>query len=558
MVKITILAILPALLQLATADFGLAGQLFQLSGAASVNNAKLSWALVSGASSYRVEQSIGTGAYTTLATVPGDNYDSYGLTVGSKYNFRVTALNGNSQVDQSSIASLTPFAPQGTYHTYDNTQASNRTIKSNLEANGVYYRYNYEKATNGSFGRLQEQTSSDGYTFSGDKTVLTGQVLCASANYSCKLERTEFLKNPTTGDFVLWAHFERSADYGLGEVAVAHATPGQSFTFDGAFRPLGDDSRDMAFFADGKDAYLVTATNTNTNNNIYSLTSNWTAIEKKLIQVNVNGHREAPAVIKSNGWFYLFTSRASGWLPSQPQYISAQSMAGPWGAPVNVANIATFSAQSGSVQQLESGQFEMSADRWSSNWPTKGGPTRQLTLPISLSAAGGYASYHFYRTVKYSDDISTAGQGIYGVQTGQILSNGKPSSSDAGTQNISLANDGIQQVPGSFFKPSKVPFWYQIDLQDSHAISQVDLTTNMVQGSETFYQFNVTGSTDGKTFVALADQSTNTSPGFVASFPTSTQKFRYVRINVNEIINNVNGKEADFASGVTEVTVYGS
>ncbi len=58
-------------------------------------------------------------------------------------------------------------------------------------------------------------------------------------------------------------------------------------------------------------------------------------------------------------------------------------MAGPWGAPVNVGNTATFGSQSGGVSQLSSGQLAMNSNRWSSNWPTKGGQTRQLMLPIS-------------------------------------------------------------------------------------------------------------------------------------------------------------------------------
>lgn len=156
--------------------------------------------------------------------------------------------------------------------------------------------------------------------------------------------------------------------------------------------------------------------------------------------------------------------------------------AGPWGDPVNVANTATFCAQSGGVNQLDNGQFEMSADQWSSNWPTKGGPTRQLMLPMSLSSGGGFASYHFYRTVQYSDDVQTQGQAIYGVQSGQILSVGRPSSSNSGTEGIGFANDGVQDVPGSFFTPSAVPFWYQIDLQDSYTITEVDMITNLVQG----------------------------------------------------------------------------
>lgn len=51
-------AVLPCLIQLAIADFPLAGQLFQLQGASSVNNAKLTWPTVSGASAVRLLQSI--------------------------------------------------------------------------------------------------------------------------------------------------------------------------------------------------------------------------------------------------------------------------------------------------------------------------------------------------------------------------------------------------------------------------------------------------------------------------------------------------------------------
>ncbi|KAI5359079.1 Putative coagulation factor 5/8 domain, Galactose-binding-like domain superfamily [Septoria linicola] len=553
------LTALAGLAQLARAEFGLAGQLFQLKGSSSVNNAKLAWASVAGASSYRIEQSSGSSGYQATDTVSGNTFDSYGLTVGSVYSFRVTALNGGNTVDTSAVISLATYASQGSYNTYDNTQVSSLRLKSNLEANGVYYRYNYETANNGSFSRFVEQTSTNGYDFSGDKTVLTGVTLCAPANYSCKLERISFQKNAGTGQFVMWAHYERSQDYNLGWVAVAHTEPGaETLTFDGAYRPNDQDSRDMAFFVDGNDAYLVTSTNTNTDNNIYRLTSNWTSVDSFLVQVNKGGHREAPAVIRSNGWYYLFTSRASGWLPSQPQFIAAQSMAGPWGSATNVGNTATFGAQSGGVSEIGSATFAMTSDRWSANWPTKGGPNRQLLLPLSLSAQDGFASYHYYKEVQYSDDVSTTGQSVYGVQSGKILSDGKPGSSSAGTKDIAFANDGIQTNPDATFVPSAVPFWYQIDLQEAHSISQIDLTTKMVQGSETFYRYNVTGSNDGNTFSLLADKRDSVDVGFSASFPTSSEKFRYVRINVDAVINNVNGNAASWAVGINEVTVYGN
>lgn len=222
-----------------------------------MNNAKFAWDVGSGANTYRVEQSAGGGTYQNIATVSGNTHDIYDLPVGSQHQFKITALNGSSEIDVSTIATLSPFAPQGSYDTYDNTEES-QLLLTNLEDNGTYYRYLYERAENGSFARYVEQTSPNGISdWTGDKTVLTGDVLCAPANYSCKLERENWKKHPDTGEFVLWAHYERSGDYGLGWVATAHGKPGENLTFGGAYRPLGRDSRDMTFFADGSDAWYV-------------------------------------------------------------------------------------------------------------------------------------------------------------------------------------------------------------------------------------------------------------------------------------------------------------
>lgn len=88
-------------------------------------------------------------------------------------------------------------------------------------------------------------------------------------------------------------------------------------------------------------------------------------------------------------------------------------------------------------------------------------------------------------------------------------------------------------------------------------MTQVDLTTNMVQGSETYYGFNITGSNDGSSFDLLLDQSKNTDVGFVSSLPSKTDSYRYVRINVDSIINTNNGNSATWAAGIGEMTVYG-
>ena len=82
-------------------------------------------------------------------------------------------------------------------------------------------------------------------------------------------------------------------------------------------RPLGYDSRDQSLFIDDDGtAYLLSATNMNRDINIYKLDPSWT---KPVLLVNTickGLHRETPAIIKKDGEYYFFSSKASGWYPS--------------------------------------------------------------------------------------------------------------------------------------------------------------------------------------------------------------------------------------------------
>ncbi len=52
--------------------------------------------------------------------------------------------------------------------------------------------------------------------------------------------------------------------------------------------------------------------------------------------------REAPSVVKIDSWYYVFSSRASGWLPSEPRYVLATSLEGPYSDGIAMGNTATF------------------------------------------------------------------------------------------------------------------------------------------------------------------------------------------------------------------------
>lgn len=152
---------------LAVGEFGLGGQLFQLSGRESVNNAKLTWATVDGATSYRVQRSTQGGGFATLATVRGNAYDSYDLATDAEHDFRITALSNNeTELDKSSITRLRPFTPTASYSTFYNTEDRETfdapSVDVNPRQSSTQYRYRYVSFANNSFSHFNEETSVNG------------------------------------------------------------------------------------------------------------------------------------------------------------------------------------------------------------------------------------------------------------------------------------------------------------------------------------------------------------------------------------------------------------
>jgi hypothetical protein len=97
-----------------------------------------------------------------------------------------------------------------------------------------------------------------------------------------------------------------------------------------------------------------------------------------------------------------------------------------------------------------------------------------------------------------------------------------------------------------------------IDLQTNASISQIDMTTNLVKGSEIHYWYTIMGSWGGSYYIQLVDGSTNTAVGFVSNKISSPYKFRYIKVNVYRVVNVHNGNEADWARGIDEFMIYGT
>ncbi|MBS1504177.1 MAG: family 43 glycosylhydrolase, partial [Bacteroidetes bacterium] len=84
----------------------------------------------------------------------------------------------------------------------------------------------------------------------------------------------------------------------------------------------------------------------------------------------VGRKREAPALFKKNGMYYLITSACTGWSPNAAMYAVSDNIFGPYtehGNPCQGSGAAkTFNAQSTFVFAIQDkpGHFIFMADRW--------------------------------------------------------------------------------------------------------------------------------------------------------------------------------------------------
>ncbi len=81
-------------------------------------------------------------------------------------------------------------------------------------------------------------------------------------------------------------------------------------------------------------------------------------------------YREAPAIFKYDGYYYMITSGLTGWVANQATYLRAETIYGPWenmGDPCEGGSSNTFGSQSTGIIPVdeENGKFIYMGDRWS-------------------------------------------------------------------------------------------------------------------------------------------------------------------------------------------------
>jgi beta-galactosidase len=185
------------------------------------------------------------------------------------------------------------------------------------------------------------------------------------------IERPKVIYNRLTGKFIMWIHIE-SPDYEKAQAGVAISdSPTGPFTYLGSFKPNNQDSRDQTLFRDDDGrAYQICSSEWNKTLYINLLTEDYTRPSGIYTRNFIGQYREAPAVFKHRGKYYMITSGCTGWDPNEALYATSDSMMGPWTLMSNPCrgqgSDSTFMAQSTFVFPVAGKQDHYIAmfDRW--------------------------------------------------------------------------------------------------------------------------------------------------------------------------------------------------
>ncbi|GGR69569.1 RICIN domain-containing protein [Streptomyces roseolus] len=257
-----------------------------------------------------------------------------------------------------------------------------------LKVGAYYYWFGENRDADNSFRYVSAYRSTDLKTWEFRNHVLKQESdpELAGAN----IERPKVIHNAATGQFVMWMHKEGSAtDYSEARAAVAVSdTVDGDYSWRGSFRPLGHMSRDITAFVDTDGTgYMISAANENADLHIYRLTADYTAIDAQVNKLWAGQWREAPAMFKRNGVYFLLTSGATGWAPNQQKYATATSITGTWSGLKDVGNSTAYRSQTAyvlPVQGTNGTSFLYMGDRWGNSMGGMVNDSRYVWLPLKF------------------------------------------------------------------------------------------------------------------------------------------------------------------------------
>jgi hypothetical protein len=259
-----------------------------------------------------------------------------------------------------------------------------------LQVDGYYYWFGEDRNPDNSFRYVSVYRSADLKTWEFRAHVLDQRSAAELA--SANIERPKVLYNPATKKFVMWMHKESATDYAQARSAVAVSdTVDGAYRYLGSFRPLGLTSRDMTLFqdTDGR-GYLVSSTNENADLSIFALSADYTQIASRVANPWPGAYREAPALFKRGGVYFMLTSGTSGWAPNQQRYATATSLTGPWSGYRDAGDATTYGSQTAYVLTITGTagtSYLYLGDRWGNSFGKTVNDSLYVWAPLAFPTA---------------------------------------------------------------------------------------------------------------------------------------------------------------------------
>lgn len=347
---------------------------FKLVGENEVKNVKINWMQRNDADVYKIYRN-----GTLIGETRGDTYDDYGLSLGENYTYHVEGYKEGRKIATSEPQSAMPFRPSQDCDVYDNLNGQYLKNRkggiAGMKIGNLYFSYRLERKKKNVSGQEKDGwLLSESYSKTGKEGSWSTPreiVFYPGVNF----EGIGFRYNEKTGKVVLSAHYEDQGGYTAAKIFLAQITPKGGIEVGTMERPLGYDSRDQALFIDDDGTgYLLSATNMNSDINIYKLDETWTRPVALVNTICKGQHRETPSIIKKDGEYYFFSSKASGWYPSQAMYASAEKLDGVWTSLREIGNNSTFGAQFNNIQRR--GTNHETFGVWSYHWGAQYPPQR--------------------------------------------------------------------------------------------------------------------------------------------------------------------------------------
>lgn len=215
------------------------------------------------------------------------------------------------------------------------------------------------------------------------------------------LERPKVLYNKEIKKYVLWIHYENGENYHAAAAAIATCdTPDGDFIYHGSFNPFGKMSRDCTLYQDDNgETYFISAARDNADMHIYRLQSDFLNVDRLVNRLWSGEYREAPAVVKKDKTYYMFSSFCTGWVPNQCKYATAADMEGSFSRLYEVGDDTTYGSQPAFIVKLtgtEETSYLYVGDRWDgSNYFN----STYIFLPITFKEDGS-AELNYYPAIE--------------------------------------------------------------------------------------------------------------------------------------------------------------